>query len=157
MKIKVINLSGYDLPKKSTKGSSGFDLKMKIGMPKMIIPKGEKMLIPTGIYLEMPLGYEAQIRSRSGLAAKNGVFVLNSPGTIDSDYRGEIQVILFNLGSSDFTVNEGDRIAQMVIQQIPIVELVEESEISESERGSGGFGSTGVSDQDYKNLKSVNK
>jgi len=146
MKVLVRRLPGNDdltLPEAMTAGASGFDLRAAVKEPVTLYP-GERALIPTGIAIAMPEGLEAQVRPRSGLALKHGITCLNSPGTIDADYRGEISVILINLGYESFTVNRGDRIAQLVFQTVPRVTLVEVEELPESERGSGGFGSTGV-------------
>lgn len=148
MKIKITRLSSkhsnIHLPIYKTEGSAGMDICAAIDT-EVTIPIGGIVLVPTSLAIELPLGYECQVRSRSGLAANNGIFALNSPGTIDSDYRGEIKVILANFGKSDFTVRCGDRIAQLVIAKYERVtwELVDE--LGTSERGSGGFGSTGTS------------
>lgn len=144
--IKVVLLPhshGIALPKRLTEGSSGADLCAAINEDIVLAPK-HKVLIPTGLCMQIPSGYEAQIRSRSGLAAKYGVSVLNSPGTIDSDYRGEIMVILINLGQQDFTIKRGDRIAQMVISQYFVAEWVPSKTLEGTARGEGGFGSTGT-------------
>lgn len=142
MKIKVINNSPYPLPAYETDASAGLDLRAFIEEP-IVLKSLERKLIPTGLKMELPKGYEAQIRPRSGLALKNGISLLNAPGTIDADYRGDIGIILVNLSTEDFTVNPGDRIAQMVIAKFEQIrwDLVEE--LSETERGAGGFGSTG--------------
>ena len=147
MKLKVINKSGFDLPKYETENSAGMDLKacFSDGTNGTLIERGERMLIKTGIFLEVPKGYEVQIRPRSGLAFKFGVTVLNSPGTIDADYRGEIGVILINHGEVPFVVIHGDRIAQMVLAKCEQAEWDEVDNLSETERGEGGFGSTGKS------------
>lgn len=129
------------LPSYATSGASGLDLRAS---EDMLIPPGEWRAVPTGIRISLPLGYEAQIRPRSGLALKNGVTVLNSPGTVDSDYRGEIKVILINHGKEPFLVRKGDRIAQMVIAKVEQVEVVEVEILDETERGEGGFGHTGL-------------
>jgi len=129
------------LPSRQTAQSAGFDLHSKVNAT---IKKGERILIPTGIKISLPFGYEAQIRPRSGLALKHGVTLVNSPGTIDADYRGEIGIILINLGERDFTITRGDRIAQMVIAKVEMVDFEEIKELPASERGVGGFGSTGV-------------
>ena len=144
MTIKVINKSKHDLPKYQTELSAGMDLYANIDEPITLKPL-ERTLVKTGLFISLPKGYEAQIRPRSGLAFKNGITVLNTPGTIDADYRGEIGVILVNLSSQDFTINDGDRIAQMVIakQETAIWEEVEN--LDETNRGEGGFGSSGVS------------
>jgi len=130
------------LPQYESTGAAGMDLRAFIDSEILIPPLG-RMRIPTGLFMELPIGYEAQIRPRSGLAARSGVTVLNSPGTIDSDYRGELEVILINLGNESFTVKNGDRIAQMVIAPIVRVMVSEAEALSETERGTGGFGSTG--------------
>lgn len=146
MKVLIKRLPGNDdlpLPAAMTAGASGFDLRAAVTEPVTLQP-GERALIPTGIAIAMPEGLEAQVRPRSGLALKHGITCLNSPGTIDADYRGEIGVILINLGYEPFTVQRGDRIAQLVFQAVPRVELVEVEELPASERGAGGFGSTGV-------------
>jgi len=131
------------LPEYKSQGASGMDIKAFIG-ERLTIPPMGRAKIPTGLYFEIPEGYEAQIRPRSGLADKWGVTVLNAPGTIDSDYRGELEVVLINLGEESFTVNDGDRIAQMVISPVIRVSLSEAELLSETVRGAGGFGSTGA-------------
>jgi dUTP pyrophosphatase len=143
MKIKVINKSGHELPKYQTPCAAGMDLYAELKEPVTLKPLQRK-LVATGLYIELPEGYEAQVRPRSGLALKNGITVLNTPGTIDADYRGEIGVILVNLSDTEFTVNNGDRIAQMVIAKHECAEWVEVSELNTSHRGAGGFGSTSV-------------
>lgn len=143
MKIKMINTSKNELPKYETLGSSGMDLRANLDTPIIIKPL-ERVLVPTGLYLELPLGYEAQIRARSGLALKKGISLPNGIGTIDSDYRGEIKVILVNLGTEDVEISNGDRIAQMVIAKYERVEIEEVEELSDSERSTGGFGHTGI-------------
>ncbi len=130
------------LPEYSTEGSSGLDLRAAVET-EMKIEKGKVGLIPTNLKVEIPIGYEIQIRPRSGLAAKNGIGVLNSPGTIDSDYRGEIKVILFNFSDEDFIIKRGDRIAQMVVSKVYRADLIVTDELNESKRGDGGFGHTG--------------
>lgn len=140
--VSIINSSGHPNPKLETIGSAGADLRAFINDPIVLRPL-ERRLIPTGIKIELPIGYEAQIRSRSGLAFKNGVSVLNSPGTIDSDYRGDVGVILVNLSSDNFIINNGDRIAQMVIAKHEFPLFINSKELGDSERGDGGFGSTG--------------
>lgn len=142
MQIKIINKSDYALPSYETKGSAGLDLRANIDNPIVLQPL-DRALIPTGLFMELPVGYEAQIRPRSGLALKKGITVLNSPGTVDSDYRGEVGVILINLSSVDFTINPGDRIAQMVIAKHEQAEWVEVDELSSTERGEGGYGHSG--------------
>ena len=141
MKIKIINKSQHPLPKYQTELSAGMDLYANID-ESITLKSLERKLIPTGLFLELPEGYEAQVRPRSGLAIKNGISVLNAPGTIDADYRGEIGVILVNLSTEDFSINNGDRIAQMVIAKYETAEWQQVSEINKTERGAGGFGST---------------
>ena len=143
MEIKVINASRYELPKHATSGSAGLDLRSNEEYITPIEPFGRK-LIHTGIHIELPQGYEAQIRPRSGLAIKKGLTVLNSPGTIDSDYRGEIGVILYNSSNEVATIEPGERIAQMVIAKYERVELVDVNSLNETDRGDGGFGHTGT-------------
>ena len=140
--VKIINLSGNSLPEYATSGSSGMDIRAFINKDVSIKPL-ERILIPTGLFIELPLGYEAQIRPRSGLAVKQGITCLNTPGTIDADYRGEIKVILINLSGEIQTIQNGDRIAQMVIQQIEKIEWIESSQINITDRGDGGFGHSG--------------
>lgn len=142
MRVKIINKSNNALPAYETASSAGMDLRAFVDADVVLKPF-ERKLIPTGLYIELPDGYEAQIRPRSGLAIKSGITVLNSPGTIDADYRGEIKVILINLSQEDFTIKSGDRICQMVIAKHEKAEFVEVNEISETERGVGGFGHTG--------------
>lgn len=141
--IKCVASKGAVIPEYKTKGAAGADLCALLDAP-LTIPAGKFAMVPTGLFFEIPEGYEVQVRPRSGLAAKNGITVLNTPGTIDSDYRGEIKVILINLGSSDFTINSGDRIAQMVIAPVIQASFSIVENLSQTERGSGGFGSTGV-------------
>ncbi len=143
MKVKIVNKSSFGLPAYATELSAGMDLYANIEETIVLKPL-ERAMIPTGIYIELSPGYEAQVRPRSGLAAKKGVSVLNSPGTIDADYRGEIKVILVNLSSENFEVVKGERIAQMVIARYEKIEWDEVDELGESDRGAGGFGSTGV-------------
>lgn len=143
MTVKCVPLKGAIVPEYKTAGAAGADLYAFLNSPVTILP-GKSAMIPTGLFFEIPEGYEIQVRPRSGLAAKNGVTVLNTPGTIDSDYRGEICIILINLGEKDFTVNNGDRIAQMVIAPVIQADFSIVNELSQTERGSGGFGSTGV-------------
>jgi len=142
LKINIINKSENPMPKYQTDGASAVDLYANIESP-IILKKNDITLIQTGIYLEIPLGYEAQIRSRSGLALKHGIFCLNSPGTIDSDYRGEICVILAMFGHESFTINKGERIAQLVFSSVLRVAFNEVGELNTTPRGVGGFGSTG--------------
>jgi dUTP pyrophosphatase len=146
--IKFINKSNNPNPEYATNGSAGFDLRANLEEEITILAKGGRAIVPTGLYFELPSNFEMQIRPRSGLAAKNGVTVLNSPGTIDSDYRGEVKVILINHGEEDFKINHGDRIAQCVIASVinnNIFNLNQVNEISDdTQRSSGGFGSTGI-------------
>ena len=143
MKIKVINESAYDLPQYETALAAGLDIKSNIGEA-MVIKPLERVLVPTGLYVELPEGYEMQIRPRSGMAAKFGLTVLNSPGTIDPDYRGEIKVILANMSSSEYELKPGERVAQMVVAKFERVEWEKVSQLSSTERGAGGFGHTGT-------------
>jgi dUTP pyrophosphatase len=143
MKINIINKSKHEIPKYATVASAGIDLRANIDSP-LVLKSLERVIVPTGLFVELPLGFEAQIRPRSGLAAKNGISVLNSPGTIDADYRGEIKVILINLSLEEYTINDGERICQMVISRHEQAEWVEVQRLIETERGSGGFGSTGM-------------
>lgn len=143
MKVKVVNKSGQSLPQYATALSAGVDVRAAIAEPIVLEPLG-RALVPTGLFLEIPAGYEVQVRPRSGLAAKKGVTVLNAPGTIDADYRGEVCVILVNLSSQPFTVESGERIAQLVLARHEVIEWEEVDELSSSDRGVGGFGSTGT-------------
>jgi len=143
MKIKVVNKSRFELPQYATSASAGVDLRANLDEPVVLEPLCRAM-VPTGLYLEIPVGYEAQVRPRSGLAAKKGISVLNAPGTIDADYRGEVKVILVNLSNDPFTIEPGERIAQMVFAAHEVAEWECVEELSDSERGAGGFGSTGV-------------
>lgn len=143
MKIKIVNKSKHKLPAYETPASAGVDLRANLDEPVVLKPL-ERSLIPTGLFIELPVGYEAQIRPRSGLAIKKGITLLNTPGTIDADYRGEIKIILANISNDKFVVNDGERIAQMVISQHEQAEWIEVEELEETERGAGGFGSTGV-------------
>ncbi len=140
--VKIINSSSNPLPEYSTGSSAGMDVRASLSQPVVLNP-GKRALIPTGLRIELPEGYEMQIRPRSGLALKHGISVLNSPGTIDADYRGEIGIILANLGEEPFTVNPGDRIAQMVLSRYSSVKWDESASLSETLRGDGGFGHTG--------------
>jgi len=142
MKINIQNTSKNPLPAYETIASAGMDLRADLNEDLVLKPL-ERVLIPTGLKIELPIGYEAQVRPRSGLAAKHGITVLNSPGTIDADYRGEIKVILVNLSNENFTIKHGERIAQMIIAKHETVTLCEVSELSQTERGKGGFGHTG--------------
>lgn len=143
MKIKIINRSHHALPAYATVQSAGMDLRASIDAPVVLQPM-ERRLIPTGLYIALPAGLEAQIRPRSGLALKKGITLLNTPGTIDADYRGEIGVIMINLSSEPFEIQDGDRIAQMVIARYEQAEWVPVEVLDETERGAGGFGHTGV-------------
>ena len=142
-KVKIINKSNNPLPSYATVSSSGMDLRASLSHSINISP-GERASVPTGIYIQLPEGYEAQVRPRSGLALKHGITVLNSPGTVDADYRGEIRVLLVNLGNSMFTVNEGDRIAQIVFAKYEKGEFVEVDRLDGTERADGSFGHTGI-------------
>jgi len=143
MKINIINKSQHALPSYETIASAGMDLRANL-TDSIVIEPMERALIPTGLFMELPIGYEAQVRPRSGLALKKGITCLNSPGTIDADYRGEVGVILANLSKETFVVENGERIAQMVIAKHERAEWVETEELSTTERGAGGFGSTGI-------------
>ena len=142
MKVKVINRSRWDLPKYATEASAGVDLRADIEAPLTLAPL-QRAMVPTGLYMEIPVGCEGQVRPRSGLAAKHGVTVLNTPGTIDADYRGEIRVILVNLSDTPFEIVPGERIAQMVFARHELAEWEVVESLDASERGAGGFGSTG--------------
>lgn len=142
MTVKIINNSAHQLPGYETGASAGMDLRANISAPVTLKPL-ERTIVKTGLFIELPVGYEAQVRPRSGLAAKKGVTVLNSPGTIDADYRGEIGVILVNLSNEDFTVENGERVAQMVISKHEHISWNEVEVLEETQRGEGGFGSTG--------------
>lgn len=143
MEIQIINRSHHPLPTYATALSAGMDLRANIEEPIVLKPL-ERCLVPTGLFIALPAGYEAQVRPRSGLALKHGIGVLNSPGTIDADYRGEIRVILVNLSNEDFVINDGERIAQMVVARHETVEWTAVEELGETERGARGFGHTGV-------------
>lgn len=143
MKIKIINKSKHELPAYATHASAGMDLRANLDTP-ILLKSLERTLVPTGLFMEIPVGFEAQIRPRSGLAFKNGLTVLNSPGTIDADYRGEIKVILVNLSREDFTINDGERVAQMVIAKHEQAEWIQVEELIDTQRGAGGFGHTGT-------------
>ena len=143
MKIKVVNKGHQSLPQYATPQSAGMDLRANLEEPITLKPL-ERRLIPTGLHIALPAGYEAQVRPRSGLALKKGITVLNSPGTIDADYRGEIGVLLINLSQDDFVVNDGERVAQMIIARHEQGEFVEVEVLDETERGEGGYGHTGV-------------
>ena len=141
--VKIINRSHHPVPQYSTISSAGMDLRACIETPIVLKPL-QRALVPTGIYIALPEGYEAQVRPRSGLALKHGVTVLNTPGTIDADYRGEVGVILINLGQEDFVVNDGERIAQMVVAKFEQAELLPVELLDDTERGTGGFGHSGI-------------
>ena len=143
MKVKIINQSKHPLPQYQTSSSAGMDLRADLNQPVSIKPL-ERKLVGTGLYIELPMGFEAQIRPRSGLAFKHGLTVLNSPGTIDADYRGEIKVLLINLSDTEFVVNDGERIAQMVVAKHETVGWEITEELTDTARGTGGYGSTGV-------------
>ena len=143
MEIKIINKSNHDLPHYETIASAGMDLRASLSESRILKPL-ERSIVGTGLFMELPVGYEAQVRPRSGLAAKKGITVLNAPGTIDADYRGEVGVILVNLSNEDFVINNGERIAQLVIAKHERAEWKEVEDLSETTRGEGGFGSTGV-------------
>ena len=143
MQIKIINKSNHELPNYETIASAGMDLRANISEP-ITLKSLERTIVKTGLFIELTIGYEAQVRPRSGLAAKKGITVLNSPGTVDADYRGEIGVILVNLSNEDFVIENGERIAQLIIAKHERAEWIEVTELSETSRGEGGFGSTGV-------------
>ncbi|UOX35035.1 dUTP diphosphatase [Flavobacterium sediminilitoris] len=143
MQIKIINKSNHSLPSYETIASAGMDIRANIAESIVLKPL-ERTIVKTGLFIELPIGYEAQVRPRSGLAAKKGITVLNSPGTVDADYRGEIGVILVNLSNENFTIENGERIAQIVIAKHERAEWLQVEELSETSRGEGGFGSTGV-------------
>jgi len=142
MKVRIINRSSNPLPEYSTAQSAGMDLRANLSSPVLLKPL-QRMLIPTGLFIEVPVGFEAQIRPRSGMALKHGITVLNTPGTIDSDYRGEIGIILINLSDCDFEIKHGERICQMIVSKHESVTLVNVEVLDETVRGSGGFGHTG--------------
>lgn len=143
MKVKVINKSGMDLPSYATVASAGMDVRAAIETPVTLAPLG-RAVVPTGLFLEIPVGFEVQVRPRSGLAAKKGITVLNAPGTIDADYRGEVCVILVNLSQEPFVIERGERIAQLVLARHEVIEWETVETLEESQRGAGGFGSTGT-------------
>jgi dUTP pyrophosphatase len=142
MKIKIINKSKHELPTYASVAAAGMDLRANLS-ESIVLKSLERTLVATGLFIELPIGFEAQIRPRSGLAFKNGLTVLNSPGTIDADYRGEIKVILVNLSKEDFVINDGERVAQMVIATHEQADWMEVDQLDETARGEGGFGSTG--------------
>ena len=143
MKVKIVNKSKHPLPSYETPASAGMDLRANLDEP-VVLNSLDRALIPTGLFIELPVGFEAQIRPRSGLAIKKGITLLNTPGTVDADYRGEIKIILANISNEEFVVNDGERIAQMVINQHEQAQWIEVEELLETERGAGGFGSTGT-------------
>lgn len=143
VRVKIINTSTNELPAYATSGSAGMDIRANLESPVVLQPL-ERQLIPTGLFIELPEGHEAQVRPRSGLAIKQGITCLNSPGTVDADYRGELKVILINLSNTVQTVRHGDRIAQMIIAQVERADLIEVEALNETARGNGGFGHTGV-------------
>ena len=142
LKIKIINHSSNPLPAYATEGSSGMDIRANLDEKKILMPM-ERVLVPTGLFIELPAGYEAQVRPRSGLAIKQGITCLNSPGTIDADYRGEIKIILINLSGEEQVVEQGDRIAQLVIQKVEKATWEEVKQLESTDRNAGGFGHTG--------------
>lgn len=142
MKVKIVNTSKHPLPEYSTAFSAGMDLRANL-IDAIILGPGERKLVPTGLYIELPKNFEAQIRPRSGLALKNGISVLNTPGTIDSDYRGEIGIILINLSAEEFVINDGERICQMIINRHETISWDQVETLDSTERGAGGFGHTG--------------
>ena len=143
MKLNIVNKSNNAMPAYETVKSAGMDLRAYLPDGELVIKPMQRALVPTGLFMEIPVGYEGQVRPRSGLAIKSGITVLNSPGTIDADYRGEVKVILINLSDVDFVIKSGDRIAQLVIAKHEQMEVVEVETLSETERGAGGFGHTG--------------
>lgn len=143
IKVRIINRGHHQLPEYATVQSAGMDLRANID-EKIVLKPMQRMLIPTGLYMALPAGYEAQVRPRSGLALKHGITVLNTPGTIDADYRGEVKVLLVNFSDADFEINDGERIAQMVIAKHETADFVEVEELDQTERGAGGYGHTGV-------------
>lgn len=145
MKLNIVNKSNNAMPAYETINSAGMDLRAYLPDSELVIKPMQRALVPTGLFMEIPVGYEGQVRPRSGLAIKSGITVLNSPGTIDADYRGEVKVILINLSDVDFVIKSGDRIAQLVIAKHEQMEVVEVETLSETERGAGGFGHTGKS------------
>lgn len=144
MKLNIVNKSDNAMPAYETANSAGMDLRAYLPDGELVIKPMQRVLVPTGLFMEIPVGYEGQVRPRSGLAIKSGITVLNSPGTIDADYRGEVKVILVNLSDTDFVIKSGDRIAQLVIAKHEQPDVVEVQTLSETERGAGGFGHTGV-------------
>ena len=143
IKVRIINKGHHQLPEYATPQSAGMDLRANIEEPIILKPM-QRMLVSTGLFMALPAGYEAQVRPRSGLALKHGITVLNTPGTIDADYRGEVKVLLVNFSDTDFVINDGERIAQMVIAKHETANFIEVEELDETERGAGGYGHTGV-------------
>ncbi|MBR5782528.1 MAG: dUTP diphosphatase [Bacteroidales bacterium] len=143
MEVKIINKSDNQLPAYETIHSAGMDLRAYLPEGPIVLKPMQRTLVPTGLFMEIPEGYEGQVRPRSGLAIKNGITVLNTPGTIDADYRGEVKIILINLSDTDFTINSGERVAQIVFAKCEQMEVVNVETLSETERGTGGFGHTG--------------
>ena len=143
MEVKIVNKSDNQLPAYETVNSAGMDLRAYLPEGAIVIKPLQRVLVPTGLFMEIPEGYEGQVRPRSGLAIKNGITVLNTPGTIDADYRGEVKIILINLSDTDFTINSGDRLAQIIFAKCEQMEVVNVETLSETERGAGGFGHTG--------------
>jgi len=143
MTVKIVNKSDNNLPVYETASSAGMDLRAYLPEGSITLKPMQRMLIPTGLFMEIPEGYEGQVRPRSGLAIKSGITVLNTPGTIDADYRGEVKIILINLSDSDFVINSGDRVAQIVFAKCEQMEVVNVEMLSDTERGAGGFGHTG--------------
>ncbi len=143
MKVKIINKSDNQLPAYETASSAGMDLRAYLPEGPIVLKPMQRTLVPTGLFMEIPEGYEGQVRPRSGLAIKNGITVLNTPGTIDADYRGEVKIILINLSDTDFTINSGERVAQIVFAKCEQMEVINVETLSETERGAGGFGHTG--------------
>ncbi|MBO5810959.1 MAG: dUTP diphosphatase [Bacteroidales bacterium] len=143
MEVKIINKSDNQLPAYETVNSAGMDLRAYLPEGPIVLKPMQRTLVPTGLFMEIPEGYEGQVRPRSGLAIKNGITVLNTPGTIDADYRGEVKIILINLSDTDFTINSGERVAQIVFAKCEQMEVVNVETLSETERGAGGFGHTG--------------
>ena len=143
MEVKIINKSDNPLPAYETVNSAGMDLRAYLPEGPVTLRPMQRMLIPTGLFMEIPDGYEGQVRPRSGLAIKNGITVLNTPGTIDADYRGEVKIILINLSDTDFVINSGERVAQIIFAKCEQMEVINVETLSETERGAGGFGHTG--------------
>lgn len=143
IKVRIINKGHHQLPEYATAQSAGMDLRANIE-DKIVLKPMQRMLIPTGLYMALPAGYEAQVRPRSGLALKHGITVFNTPGTIDADYRGEVKVLLINFSDADFVINDGERIAQMIIAKHETADFIEVEELDQTERGVGGYGHTGV-------------